>query len=110
MSDAIAWPHGFGDWYDVALLLMLALFKFDRGCTMWRRSGFIDRLGASFIASDFAIGLAYGVALTWTLYPPLADEWARWVVRTVLSVVLGYAWVQMRLARPARVQRVMGDG
>lgn len=110
MPDGLVWPHGFSGWYDVLLLLMLMLFKLDRGTTMWRRSRFIDRLGASFIASDFTIGLAYGVALMWTLYPPLAGDLERWMVRTVVSVVLGWAWIQMRLATSDRIDKAVGDG
>jgi len=104
------WPHGFSSWYDLGLLTMLCLFKLDRGRTMLRRSRFIDRLGASFIASDFAIGFAYGVAIAFTLFPSLVtDGWLRWGVRTVVTLVLGTAWLLMRMANPARVQKAVGD-
>ena len=103
------WPHGFGNWYDLALLVALALFKLDRGRTMWRRSRFVDWLGASFIASDFAIGFAYGAGVAFALFPSLlADGWLRWAVRTAVTATIGTAWLLMRRAAPARVASAVG--
>lgn len=105
------WPHGFANWYDWGLFVMLCLFKLDRARLMLKRSGYVDLLGASFIASDFAIGVAYGFGAAFILFPPLLlDGWLRWGIRSVLALVLGTAWVLMRLAKPARVQSVTGDG
>jgi hypothetical protein len=112
MTDFLHWPHGFGSWYDLVLLAAIMSFKFDRGRTMWKRSRFIDRLGASFIASDFAMGTAYGYALALTLHPALiGNDALRWVMRTGIGIVVGWAWLQMRLTKQMRLEKaVSGDG
>lgn len=105
------WPHGVGGWIDLGLLVLLVVFYVAKTWLMWRRSGFIDRLGASIIVANGAMALAFGTSLAWTLYPPWYRlEWLRWPLRAVIAFGAGWALVEMWRAKPARVRRVTGHG
>lgn len=105
--NGVRWPHGPGNWIDVGLVVLLIVFYGVKAWLMWRRSGYVDRLGASLIVANATMALAFALELAWTLYPPwYRIEWLRWPVRALIAYAAGWALLEMWRAKPARVRRV----
>jgi hypothetical protein len=63
------WPVGFDAWEGFATLVIIGLFKVDRGLMMMRRARVIDRLGWSIIIFDLTMGGLFLISMFWSLYP-----------------------------------------
>jgi hypothetical protein len=107
----VAWPPDFSSWFDLALLTLIVLFKFDRANTLRLRARFYDRLGLSTITADYVFAIVYVYATLVTLYPALRiHEEVRWPVRIVAMLAIGWAWLEVRRASSHRIVQAMGDG
>jgi hypothetical protein len=107
----VAWPPDLSSWFDLALLTLIVLFKFDRANTLRVRARFYDRLGLSTITADYVFAVVYVYAVVITLYPALRiHEELRWPVRIVAALAIGWAWFEVRRASRHRIETAMGDG
>lgn len=112
MTPDVRWPRGLENRFDFGLLCLLIVFYVVKAVLMWRRSVFVDRLGASMIAANVAIGCAFAATAVWTLVPAwYRVEAVRWPIRLAVTTTAGWALLEMWRAKPARVRRaVEGDG
>jgi hypothetical protein len=101
------WPSGFDAWEGFATLVIIGLFKVDRGLMMMRRARVIDRLGWSIIIFDLTMGGLFLISMFWSLYPSTAFR--PWFPRlTVLALLITtvWQWFEIRRASAVRVDLV----
>ena len=102
------WPAGFDDWESVVTLLLLGLFKIDRGGILKRRSAYVDSFGWSIIIFDITFGLAALHAVLVSLYPGLLlTIWQPRIITAVVVAVVIWQWVEVRTAPYQRVHEAM---
>jgi hypothetical protein len=101
------WPSGFDAWEGFFTLLIIGLFKLDRGSIMYRRARVIDRLGWSIIVFDWVMGGLFIVSMFWSLYPD--TRYAPWLPRAVVLLLILttiWQWLEIRRASAVRVDLV----
>jgi hypothetical protein len=101
------WPSGFDAWEGFLTLLIIGLFKLDRGTIMYRRARVIDRLGWSIIAFDWVMGGLFIVSMFWSLYPD--TRYAPWLPRAIILLLISttiWQWLEIRRASTVRVDLV----
>jgi hypothetical protein len=101
------WPSGFDAWEGFLTLLIIGLFKLDRGTIMYRRAKVIDRLGWSIIVFDWVMGGLFVVSMFWSLYP--GTRYAPWFPRVIVLLLLVttvWQWLEIRRASSVRVELV----
>jgi hypothetical protein len=100
-------PSGFDAWEGFLTLLIIGLFKLDRGTIMYRRARVIDRLGWSIIAFDWVMGGLFVVSMFWSLYPD--TRYGPWLPRAIVLLLIlttVFQWWEIRRASTARVDLV----
>lgn len=103
------WPVGWEARVDLGLIVLYITFKWLRAYKMGRYATRINRLGASTIASDIAVGCAFAMTVIYTLFPPLyAHDLYRMSIRFVFGLPIAWAFVEVIRARPVRIETVMG--
>ena len=101
------WPEGFDRWESFVTILLLALFKIDRGTIMRRRAPVIDAFGWSIIIFDWVFGAVFMISVFWTLYPDTRlAPWGTRVTVAALLVVTLWQWAMVRRATQDRVELV----
>jgi hypothetical protein len=101
------WPSGFDRWESFLTLVIIGLFKLDRGTIMYRRARVIDRLGWSIIVFDWTMGALFLISMFWTLYPD--TRYGPWLPRAIVLILLVttiWQWLEIRKASPVRVDLV----
>ena len=109
LDDLIpTWPIGFDRWESVVTLILLGLFKLDRGGILKHRSAYIDRFGWSIIVFDITFGLAALHAVLVSLYPGLfLNIWQTRIATAVVVVAVLWQWWEVRTAPYQRVHEAM---
>lgn len=99
------WPHGAHVWASFTLLVLLGLFKLDRGTIMLRRARYVDRFGASIITFDLVFGVTFLFSSLRMLYPPLArNDVLFWATLVPLFAAMTWQWIEVRIAIAQRLE------
>jgi hypothetical protein len=104
-----AWPHGTHAWIGFVLILVMALFKLDRGMLMYRRATYVDPFGASIITFDLVFAATFFFVDLEALYPGLkTTRGVFWVTLVPLSLAMLWQWAEIRLVEHERIVVSMG--
>lgn len=100
------WPHDPGGWFALVLLALLASTELQTAWAMYRRSVFIDRLGAAFIAFDVLIGVIWVYFVAAMLWPMIVGSHTLLLILRAATLV-AVLWKRLELYRstPPRRER-----